>query len=101
MAKKQQGGFGFGCFFYPSPEWSEKTAMTYHSGPIQINPDPRFLTIIVIGTAANVTAYIRDQHLRGYAKVYEWSKPQPAPNGSEKVLVALDRIMVDPPEQSD
>lgn len=70
--------------------------MTYNPGPIKINPDPRFLTIIVIGTAENVDTYIRDQHLRGYAKPYEWSKPQPAPDGSSKVLVALNRILLQP-----
>jgi hypothetical protein len=68
--------------------------MTYNSAPVQINPDPRFLTIVVIGIPENVETYIRDQHLRGYAKTYEWSKPQPAPDGSDKVLVALNRIMV-------
>ncbi len=68
--------------------------MTYNTSPIQINPDPRLLTIVVIGTPANVETYIRDQYLRGYAKVYEWSKPQPAPDGSHKVLVALNRIMI-------
>jgi hypothetical protein len=93
MAKKQQGGFGFGYLFNPFPLWS-KTAMTYNPAPIQINPDPRFLTIVVIGTPENVDTYIRDQHLRGYAKTYEWSKPQPAPDGSNKVLVALNCIMI-------
>lgn len=68
--------------------------MTYNSSPIQSNPDPRFLMIVVIGTPENVETYIRDQHLRGYAKTYEWSKPQSAPDGSNKVLVALNRIMV-------
>lgn len=68
--------------------------MTYNPSLVQINPDPRFLTIVVIGTPENVEAYIRDQHLRGYARVYEWSRPQPAPDGSDKVLVALNRIMV-------
>jgi hypothetical protein len=79
----------------PLLKWSEITAMTYNSSAlVQINPDPRFLTIVVIGTAQNVDTYIRDQHLRGYAKMYGWSKPQPAPDGSDKVLVALNRIMV-------
>ncbi len=77
------------------PSWSETTVMTYNNAaPIHINPDPRFLTIVVIGTPENVDSYIREQHLRGYAKTYEWSKPQPAPDGSDKVLVALNRIMV-------
>ena len=68
--------------------------MTYSPAPIQINPDPQILTIVVIGTAETVSSYIRDQHLRGYAKTYEWSKPQPAPNAADKVLVALNRLMV-------
>ncbi len=68
--------------------------MTYNAAPMQINPDPRFLTIVVIGTPENVDIYIREQHLCGYAKTYEWSKPQPAPDGSDKVLIALNRIMV-------
>jgi hypothetical protein len=68
--------------------------MTDNSAPVQINPDPRFLTIVVIGIPENVETFIREQHLRGYAKTYEWSKPQPAPDGSDKVLVALNRIMV-------
>ncbi|XGV96357.1 MAG: hypothetical protein ACAF41_26955 [Leptolyngbya sp. BL-A-14] len=67
--------------------------MTYNSAPIQINPDPRFLTIVVIGIPEHIETYIREQHLRGYAKTYEWSKPQPAPDNPAKVLVALNRIM--------
>ncbi|HEY9657367.1 MAG TPA: hypothetical protein V6C65_02800 [Allocoleopsis sp.] len=42
---------------------------------------------MVIGTVYHVGT-------RGYAKTCEWSKPQPAPEGSGKVLVALNRIMV-------
>ena len=68
--------------------------MTYSPAPIQINPDPHILTIVVIGIPETVETYIRDQHLRGYAKTYEWSKPQPAPNAADKVLVALNRLMV-------
>jgi hypothetical protein len=68
--------------------------MTDNSEPIQINPNPYVLTIVAIGIPKNVEAYIRDQHLRDYAKSYEWSKPQPAPNSSDKVLVALNRIMI-------
>ncbi len=68
--------------------------MTYNTSPIQINPDPRLLTIVGIGIPETVQSYIRDQHLRGYAKVYEWSKAQPAPDGSAKVLVALNRTVV-------
>ncbi|MBD1849231.1 hypothetical protein [Leptolyngbya sp. FACHB-711] len=68
--------------------------MTYNNvAPIQINPDPRYLTIVVIGTPEHIDRYKREQHLRGYAKIYEWSKPQPAPDRSEKVIVALNRIM--------
>ena len=67
--------------------------MTYSPAPVQINPDPHILTIVAIGTAETVEAYIREQHLRGYAKTHEWSKPQPAPNSADKVLVALNRIV--------
>ena len=67
--------------------------MTYNSAPIQINPDPRLLTIVVIGTAETLDRYMREQHLRGYAKTYEWSKPQPAPDSADKLLIALNRIM--------
>ena len=67
--------------------------MTYSPAPIQINPDLHILTIVAIGTAETVEAFIREQHLRGYAKIYEWSKPQPAPNSADKVLVALNRIV--------
>ena len=67
--------------------------MTYSPAPIQINPNPHILTIVAIGTSEAVEAYIRDQHLRGYAKTYEWSKPQPAPNSADKLLVALNRIV--------
>ena len=68
--------------------------MTYNTSPIQINPDPRLLTIVVIGIPEVVQTFIREQHLRGYAKAYEWSKPQPVPDGSAKVLVALNRTVV-------
>lgn len=68
--------------------------MTYNPAPIQINPDPRILSIVVIGTPVNVDAYIREQHLRGYAKTYQWSKPQPAPDAPDKVIVALNRTMI-------
>jgi hypothetical protein len=91
--KKAAGWLWFWVSLQPITQWSE-TVMTYNSAPVQINPDPRFLTIVVIGIPENVETYIRDQHLRGYAKTYEWSKPQPAPDGSDKVLVALNRIMV-------
>lgn len=94
MAKTRSGGFSFGYFYNPSLLWSDTTAMTYNTSPIGINPDPRLLTIVVIGIPETVQTYIRDQHLRGYAKAYEWSKPQPAPDGSAKVLVALNRTVV-------
>jgi hypothetical protein len=68
--------------------------MTDNPAPIQINPDPHILTIVAIGIPAAIETYIRDQHLRGYAKTYEWSKPQPAPNSFDKVLVALNRTIV-------
>jgi hypothetical protein len=68
--------------------------MTYSPTPIAINPDRRILTIVVIGTPENIETYIREQHVRGYAKTYEWSKPQPTPEPSDKVIIALNRIMI-------
>ncbi len=67
--------------------------MTYNPAPIQINPDPRFLTIVVIGTPEHIDDFIREQHLRGYAKTYEWSKPQPVPDRPNKVMIALNRMI--------
>lgn len=69
--------------------------MTYNPAPVQINPDPRMLTIIVIGKLNPVEAYIREQHLRGYARSYEWSKPQPTPEPSDKVIIVLNRLVVE------
>jgi len=69
--------------------------MTYNpSAPIQANPDPRILTIVIIGTPENVEEYILEQYLRGYAEIYEWSKPQPVPGSPGKVIVVLNRIVV-------
>lgn len=69
--------------------------MTYNPALVQINPDPRILTIVVIGQLDHVEAYIREQHLRGYAKSYEWSKPQPTPDSTGKVMIALNRMVVE------
>jgi len=69
--------------------------MTYNpSAPIQTNPDPRILTIIIIGMPEKVEEYIFDQYLRDYAETYEWSKPQPVPGSPGKVIVVLNRIVV-------
>jgi len=68
--------------------------MTYNpSAPIHVNPDPRILTIIIIGTPEHVETYIFDQYLCDYAETYEWSKPQPVPGSPGKVIVVLNRIM--------
>jgi hypothetical protein len=93
MAKKQQGGFGFGYFINPFPQWSE-TAMTYNPAPIQINPDPRVLTLLVIGTEDNVKAHILRQHTLSIAEVGAWSKPLPAPHCPDKVMCVLNCIMI-------
>jgi hypothetical protein len=94
MAKKQPGGFGFGHPLNPFPQWSETTAMTYNPAAIQpINPDPRILTLLVIGTADNVKAHILRQHTLGVAEAGAWSKPIPAPNSPDKVMCILNRIM--------
>ena len=68
--------------------------MTYNSAPVQVNPDPRFLTIVIIGTPENVETVVRDLHVRRYIQTDEWSRPQPVPDGSAKVMIALNRIMV-------
>jgi hypothetical protein len=94
MARKQQGGFGFGHF--PSTQflkWSE-TVMTDYSNPVQINPDPRIFTTLIIGTEDNVRAHILRQHTLGVAEAGAWSKPIPVPNCPTKVMCALNRIMV-------
>ncbi|WP_277881940.1 hypothetical protein [Leptolyngbya sp. FACHB-541] len=41
--------------------------MTDHSALIQINPDPRIVTTLVIGTEDNVKAHILRQHTLGVA----------------------------------
>ncbi|MBW4521016.1 MAG: hypothetical protein KME16_15095 [Scytolyngbya sp. HA4215-MV1] len=87
MARKQQGGFGL-------PQWSETTKMTDLSSPIQINPDPRILTLLVIGTEDNVKAYILRQHTLGVTEAGAWSKPIPVPSCPDKVLCVFNRITV-------
>jgi hypothetical protein len=95
IANKQQGGFGVGHLINPIPQWSEKTAMTYNSAPIQqINPDPNILTLLAIGTAENVRAHILRQHTLGVAEADAWSRPIPVPNCPGKVVCALNRIMI-------
>jgi hypothetical protein len=68
--------------------------MTDSAALIQINPDPRILTTLVIGTEDNVKAYILRQHTLGVAEVSAWSKPLPVPHHSDKVMCVLNRIMV-------
>lgn len=64
------------------------------TSPVQINPDPRILTLLVIGTEDNVRAHILRQHTLGIAEAGAWSKPIPAPNCPDKVMCVLNRIMV-------
>ncbi|HEY9630895.1 MAG TPA: hypothetical protein V6C84_26675 [Coleofasciculaceae cyanobacterium] len=59
-----------------------------------INPDPRILTLLVIGTEDNVRAHILRQHSLGVAEAGAWSRPIPVPHCPDKVLCVLNRIMV-------
>ena len=59
-----------------------------------INPDPRILTLLVIGTADNVRAHILRQHSLGVAEVGAWSKLIPVPSCPGKFMCILNRIMV-------
>jgi hypothetical protein len=67
--------------------------MTDSASLIQINPDPRVLTTLVIGAEDNVRAYILRQHILGVAEADAWSKPIPVPNCPDKVMCVLNRIM--------
>jgi hypothetical protein len=69
--------------------------MTYSPVPIQpISPDPRVLTLLVIGTADNIRAHILRQHSLGVAEAGTWSKLIPVPNCPGKFMCVLNRIMV-------
>ena len=69
--------------------------MTYNPISLQpINPDPRVLTLLVIGTADNVRAHILRQHSLGVAEVGSWSKLIPVPNCPDKFMAVPNRIMV-------
>ncbi|MBD2060008.1 hypothetical protein H6F88_29125 [Oculatella sp. FACHB-28] len=68
--------------------------MTDHSALIQINPDPRIVTTLVIGTEDNVKAHILRQHTLGVAEASAWSKPIPVPHCPDKVMCVLKRIML-------
>jgi hypothetical protein len=57
------------------------------------NDDPRILTIFVIGTEENVKRFMRSQHKYGFAEVNDWGKLQLMPNGSDKVMTLLNRLM--------
>ena len=68
--------------------------MTYNPISLQpINPDPRILPLLVIGTADNVRAHILRQHSLGLAEVGSWSKMIPVPNCPDKFMCILNRIM--------
>jgi len=65
------------------------------SVPLQpINPDPRLLTLLVIGTADNVRAHILRQHALGVAEADSWSELIPVPSCPDKFMCILNRIMV-------
>lgn len=68
--------------------------MTDHASLIRLNPDPRILTFLVIGTEDNVKAHILRQHTLGVAEAGAWSKPMPVPSCPDKVMCVLNRIMV-------
>lgn len=57
------------------------------------NADPRFLTIVVIGTPASVEDYILQQYTYRFALPDEWSQPMPVVNRPGKVVTALNRNM--------
>ena len=59
-----------------------------------INPDPRILTLLAIGTEDNVRAHILRQHTLGVAEAGAWSRPIPVPTCPDKVMCVLNRIMV-------
>ncbi len=67
--------------------------MTYNPAPIQINPDPRILTLLVIGTEDNVRSHILRLHSLNVAEIGAWSKPLPMPNCPDKVMCVLNQIM--------
>ena len=68
--------------------------MIYNPAIQQINPDPRILTTLVIGTEDNVRAHILRQHTLGVTEASAWSKPLPVPNCPDKVMCVFNRIMV-------
>jgi hypothetical protein len=68
--------------------------MTDSTSLIQINPDPRILTTLVIGVEDSVRAYILRQHTLGVAEASAWSKPIPVPGYPDKVMCVLNRIML-------
>lgn len=68
--------------------------MTHNSALVPaVNPDPRILTVLVIGTADNVRAYLLRQHTLGIAEVGLWSKPIPLPHQPAKVMCVLNRSL--------
>lgn len=68
--------------------------MTDPISPVQINPDPRILTLLVIGTRDNVKAHILRQHTLGVTEAGLWSKPIPVPTCPDKVMCVHNRVMV-------
>jgi hypothetical protein len=68
--------------------------MTDQTSLIQINPDPRILTTLVIGTEDNVRMHILRLHTLGVAEAGAWSKLLPVPHCPDKVMCVLNRIMM-------
>jgi hypothetical protein len=58
------------------------------------NTDPRVLTVLVIGTEANVRTYMHDQHRLGVVEMGTWSKLLPVPNCPDKVMTLVNRMIV-------
>lgn len=67
--------------------------MLYESIASLIDPDPRCLSIVIIGSRKQIDAFIREQHTQNLSKFYEWTKPQPLPDYPDKQVSALNRIL--------
>jgi hypothetical protein len=61
--------------------------------PYGISPEPCHVLLIAVGTPDRLQSLKQALHVCGYAKLYEWSDPQPVPNESTKVMIALNRTI--------
>jgi len=55
-----------------------------------VNTDPRFMTLIAIGTKEQVEVHIKQQHRLGAAEAGSWSKPITI--GQGQVMVILKKL---------